>query len=82
MLPDIFKNYFQKRSDTHQHNTINCYKLHVPRARTHLGKQTLKIRGAEYYNELSSLIKSFPKKYLQVFHQSSTKSYYSILYLI
>ncbi len=56
MLPDIFKNYFQKRSDTHQHNTINCYKLHVPRARTHLGKQTLKIRGAEYYNELSSLI--------------------------
>ncbi len=56
MLPDICNNYFHKRSDIHQHNTINCYMLHVPRARTNLGKQTLKIRDAEYYNELSSLI--------------------------
>ncbi len=69
MLPGIFNNYFQMRSDIHQHNTINGYKLHIPRARKrawqarawqadskNLGKQTLKIRGAEYYNELSSLI--------------------------
>ncbi len=56
MLPDIFNNYFQKRSDIHQHNTIHCYKLHVPRAKTNLGKQTKTIRGAEYYNELSAII--------------------------
>ncbi len=60
--PDIFNNYFQKRSDILQHNTINCYKSHVPRARTNLGKQTLKIRGTKYYTELFVII--ITKKYI------------------
>ncbi len=49
-LPDIFNNYSQKRNNMHEHNTINCHKLHVTRARTNLD-----IRGAGN-NELSYMI--------------------------
>ncbi len=35
---------------------LNFYKLHVPRVRTNLGKQTLKIRGVDCYNELSAAV--------------------------
>ncbi len=75
MLPDIFfNNYFQKRSDIHYHNTINCHQLHVPRARTNLNKQPLKLRRADYYNELSAII--ITKTYIKVLHQSIIKPYH------
>lgn len=66
MLSVIFTAYSGTRSDINQHNTIYCYELHVPRSRTNLGKQALKVRGREYYNELSTIffikiLKSFTR---------------------
>jgi len=68
MLPDIFSNHFHKRSALYDHNTTNSHKLFITRAGTNTGKQTLKIKGAECYNELPAVIteshsyKSFSKR--------------------
>ena len=57
-LPEIFHDYFQRRRDIHHHNTIHSDKLHVPRARTLLGQTTIKVKGAQLFNELPTAITS------------------------
>ena len=79
MLPDIFHDYFTKRSAIHQHNTINCrlHKLNVPRTRTNIGSSTLRVQGAIYYNQLplDVIIKPTYKSFAKAVHNHFLQSY-------
>ena len=43
--------YFKERSVVHYHNTRNIGYFHVHRARTELGKKSLKIIGSSVWNK-------------------------------
>ncbi len=75
MLPEIFSKYFQRRSDMHHHNTMHSNLLHVPRARTVLGQQTFRIKGASLYNSLPISITS--KETIKAFTNAAKTFYLS-----
>ena len=57
-LPKVFDNYFTDNINIHSHNTRQASKLHLPRAHTNSGQQTIKILGVKLYNALPNIVKN------------------------
>ena len=57
-IPDIFRNYFQRNADVHDHNLRNANDLYVPYGRLDIRKFSIKIAGASLWNSLPSLVKN------------------------
>ena len=57
-IPDIFRNYFQRNADVHDHNLRNANDLYVPYGRLDIRKFSIKIAGANLWNSLPPLIKN------------------------
>ena len=55
-IPDIFRNYFQRNADVHDHNLRNANDLYVPYGRLDIRKFSIKIAGANLWNSLPSLV--------------------------
>ena len=45
-IPDIFRNYFQRNADVHDHNLRNANDLYIPYGRLDIRKFSIKIAGA------------------------------------
>ena len=57
-LPKVFDNYFTDNTNIHSHNTRQASNLHLPRAHTNSGQQTIKILGVKLYNDLPNIVKN------------------------
>ncbi len=55
-LSDIFNSYYMSNNNVHSYNTRNETKLHEGRAKTNLGKNIIKIKGAKLFNTISEEI--------------------------
>ena len=51
-LPNYFTNYFTLNKEMHGHNTRSASNIYINYRRTNYGKFSLKIRGAQIWNEL------------------------------
>ena len=51
-LPNYFTNYFSLNREMHGHNTRSASNIYINYRRTNYGKFSLKIRGAQIWNEL------------------------------
>ena len=57
-IPEIFRNYFQRIADVHDHNLRNVNDLYVPYGRLDIRKFSIKIAGANLWNSLPSFVKN------------------------
>ena len=57
-IPDIFRNYFQRNADVHDHNLRNVNDLYVPYGRLDIRKFSVKIAGPNLWNSLPSSVKN------------------------
>ena len=57
-IPEIFRNYFQRNADVHDHNLRNANDLYVPYGRLDIRKFSIKIAGANLWNSLPSFVKN------------------------
>ena len=57
-IPEIFRNYFQRNADVHDHSLRNVNDLYVPYGRLDIRKFSIKIAGANLWNSLPSLVKN------------------------
>ena len=57
-IPEIFRNYFQRNADVHDHNLRNVNDLYVPYGRHDIRKFSIKIAGANLWNYLPSFVKN------------------------
>ena len=57
-IPDIFRNYFQRNADVHDHNLRNVNDLNVPYGRLDIRKFMIKIAGPNLWNSLPSSVKN------------------------
>ena len=58
-IPDMFRNYFQRNADVHDHNLRNVNDLYVPYGRLDIRKQfSRKIAGPNLWNSLPSSVKN------------------------
>ena len=57
-IPEIFRNYFQRNADVHDHNLRNVNDLYVPYGRLDIRKFSIKIAGANLWNSLPSFVKN------------------------
>ena len=57
-IPDIFRSYFQRNADVHDHNLRNANDLHVPYGRLDIRKFSIKIAGANLWNSLPLFVKN------------------------
>ena len=57
-IPEIFRNYFQRNVDVHDHNLRNTNDLYVPYGRLDIRKFRIKIAGANLWNSLPSFVKN------------------------
>ena len=57
-IPDIFRNYFQRNVDVHDHNHRNANDLYVPYGRLDIKKLSIKIAGANLWNSPPSFVKN------------------------
>ena len=57
-IPDIFRNYFQRNVDVHDHYLWNTNDLYVPCGRLDIRKFSIKIAGANLWNSLPSFVKN------------------------
>ena len=57
-IPDIFRNYFQRNADVHDHNLRNVNDLYVPYGRLDIRKFSVKITGPNLWNSLPSSVKN------------------------
>ena len=57
-IPDIFRNYFQRNDDVHDHNLRNVNDLYVPNGRLDIKKFSIKIAGSNLWNSLPSFVKN------------------------
>ncbi len=55
-LPDISNSYYMLNNNVHSYNTRNATTLHEVRAKTSLGKNSIKIKGAKLFNSISEEI--------------------------
>ena len=51
-LPNIFDNYFTNRNQIHNINTRNAHKYNIPVFKSCHGKNTLRYKGANFYNKV------------------------------
>ena len=56
-IPDIFRSYFQRNADVHDHNLRNANDLHVLYGRLDIRKFSIKIAGANLCNSLPLFVK-------------------------
>ena len=57
-IPDIFRNYFQRNSDVHDHNIRNVNDLYVPYGQLDIRKFSKTIAGPNLRNSLTSSVKN------------------------
>lgn len=68
LAPEVFRNYYLKRSDIHKRNTRNVDKLEIPMYKTFTyGHATLKYIGTDLYNGL-------PREIVNVTHFNKFKA--------
>ncbi len=51
-LPITYKDYFKFRSEIHSRATVNNIDLHIPKAKTNYGYNSIKQIGAKIFNQL------------------------------
>lgn len=56
MLPKVFDNFFQRNCDVSTRVTRNSHKLHLPKFRTVLYKNTIKYHGVSEWNNLINIM--------------------------
>ncbi len=71
-LPDIFNSYYMLNNNVHSYNTRNVTKVHEGRAKTSLGKNSIKIKGAKLFNLISEEITKL--KSINKFKREITKN--------
>ncbi len=70
-LPVTYKDYFKFRSEIHSRATRNNMDLHIPKAKTNYGYNSIKVIGAKLFNQLPEGIKKHkPKKNLNILWKS------------
>ena len=57
-IPDIFRNYFQRNADVHDHNLRNANDLYIPYGRLDIRKFSINIAGGNLWNSLPSFVKN------------------------
>ena len=57
-IPAIFRNYFQRNADVHDHILRNGNDLYVSYGRLDIRKFSIKIAGANWWNYLPSFVKN------------------------
>ena len=57
-IPELFRNYFQRNADVHDHNQGNTNDFYVPYGRLDIRKFSIKIAGANLWNSLPSFVKN------------------------
>ena len=57
-IPDIFRGYFQRNADEHDHNLQNANDLYIPYGRLDIRKFSIKIAGGNLWNSLPSFVKN------------------------
>ena len=72
-LPVTYKDYFKFRSQIHSRATRNNIDLHIPKATSNYGYNSIKVIGAKIFNQLPEGIKK---------HKQKKKKYLAKIYLL